>query len=62
MKLKTVIEDLGKLKDKYDELKLLVVDQIRDNEIEEAKASFEEILSYKKSIEQMENIEITIYK
>ncbi|MBN6887487.1 hypothetical protein ACUXCC_002620 [Cytobacillus horneckiae] len=49
MKLKTVIEDLGKLTDKYDELKLLVVDQIRDNEIEEAKETFEEILSYNQS-------------
>jgi hypothetical protein len=60
VKLKTVIEDLEKLKDGYDELKLLIADQVRDNEIEEAKENFEKLQSLKNSIEQMENLEVQI--
>lgn len=58
MKLIRMIKDLESLKDKYDDLKLLLEDQVRDNQIEEAKETFEELLSIKESIEQMENLEV----
>jgi len=55
-----VVKDLERLNDKYEHLKDLIVDQIRDNQIEEAQETFQEILSIKKAIKQMELLEVTI--
>ncbi|MFX3616242.1 MAG: hypothetical protein ACE3JK_01760 [Sporolactobacillus sp.] len=60
VKLKTAIETLNKLKDKYDELRLLITDEINDNEIEEAKKDFEELQLLKNSIDQMENLNVEV--
>ncbi|QHE63981.1 hypothetical protein FHE72_23610 (plasmid) [Rossellomorea vietnamensis] len=60
VELKKVIETLELLKDKYEELKLLIADQVRDDEIEEAIANFEELNEIKKAIEQMENLKVQI--
>lgn len=59
MKLKQLIKDLEKLKDEYNDLKLLIEDRVRDNEIDEAKEDFERLLSLRSSIIEMEESEIT---
>lgn len=59
-KLKKVIETLESLKDRYEDLKLLIADQVRDDQINEAKNNFEELQSVKKAIEQMENLDVQI--
>ncbi len=60
VKLIKVIETLETLKNKYDDLRGLMEDQVRDNQIEEAKETFKEILEFKKSIEQMENLDVQV--
>jgi lysozyme family protein len=60
VKLKEVIKTLEMLKDEYDDSKLLIVDQIRDNEIDEAEKTFKKILGLRKSIAQMESLEISL--
>lgn len=60
MKLKDAINDLEKLKDKYEGLKLLIADQVHDDEINEAKENFEQLLRLKDSIDQMENLNVQI--
>jgi hypothetical protein len=60
MKLKRMIEDLEKLRDGYEELRLLIADQVRDHQIDEAKENLDKLLRLKTAIEQMENIEVNI--
>jgi hypothetical protein len=60
VKLKDVIETLDKLKDSYEELRLLIADQVRDKQITEAKNNFEELESLGKAIEQMENLDVQV--
>lgn len=60
VKLSEVIKTLEKLKDSYTEKKLLVADQIKDDQIKEAKETFEKILELEKAIEQMENLQVQI--
>ncbi|MEK5417275.1 hypothetical protein [Paenibacillus sp. FSL L8-0708] len=60
VKLKDVIETLDKLKDRYDSLRLLIVDQVRDKQITEAKNNFEKLESLGIAIEQMENLNVQV--
>ena len=60
VKLIEVIETLEKLKDRYDGLRGLIADQVNDNQIEEAKEDFKELLELKKAIEQMENLNVQV--
>jgi lysozyme family protein len=60
VKLKYAIETLEKLKDGYEELRNLIADQVRDNEIDEAKENFEKLQGLKNSIEQMENLDVLL--
>lgn len=60
VKLKEVVETLEKLKDGYEELRLLIADQVRDNQITEARANFEKLESLGASIEQMESLNVQI--
>lgn len=60
IKLKDAISDLEKLKARYGELKSLIADQVYDDEIEEAKENFEQLLRLKESIDQMENLNVQI--
>lgn len=60
VKLKKAIETLEILKDKYDELRGLIADQVNDNQIEEAEENFKELQELKKAIEQMENLEVQV--
>lgn len=55
-----MIEDLEKLRDGYEELRLLIADQVRDHQIDEAKENLDKLLRLKTAIEQMENIEVNI--
>jgi len=58
VKLKDVIESLERLKDGYNDLRLLIADQVRDKQIAEAKDNFEKLESLGKAIEQMENLKV----
>lgn len=60
VKLNEVIETLEKLKDSYEELRLLIADQVRDKQIAEAKNNFEKLESLGKAIEQMENLDVQV--
>lgn len=60
VKLTDVLDTLEKLKDKYNELRLLIADQVRDNQISEAKSNFEKLENLKIAIEQMENLSVQI--
>ncbi|MEK4191755.1 hypothetical protein NYE59_01585 [Paenibacillus sp. FSL L8-0323] len=60
VKLKDVIEALDKLKDRYDSLRLLIADQVRDKQIDEAKDNFEKLENLGEAIEQMENLNVQV--
>ncbi|KKO51116.1 hypothetical protein [Paenibacillus sp. DMB20] len=60
VKLKEVVKDLEKLKDSYDDLRLLITDQVRDNQIAEARSNFEKLESLGAAIEHMENLNVQI--
>ncbi|OMD19197.1 hypothetical protein BJP48_11860 [Paenibacillus odorifer] len=60
VKLKDVIETLDKLKDRYDSLRLLIADQVRDKQIDEAKDNFEKLENLGEAIEQMENLNVQV--
>ena len=60
VKLKEVINTLELLKDEYDNLRLLIADQVNDNEIEEATENLEKLKELKKAIGQMENLNVQI--
>ncbi|OMD04717.1 hypothetical protein MKX34_11675 [Paenibacillus sp. FSL R5-0636] len=60
VKLKDVIETLDNLKDNYNDLRLLIADQVRDKQIAEAKDNFEKLESLGKAIEQMENLNVQV--
>lgn len=62
MKLKMIIEDLEKLKERYDDLRLLIADQVRDNQIIEAKKNFENLQSLEMAIEQIEKLDIDLFQ
>lgn len=51
-------ETLEALKDSYEKKKLLIEDQIHDDQIEKAKETFEQILGLQKAIERMENLQV----
>ncbi|MEK4993217.1 hypothetical protein [Paenibacillus sp. FSL H7-0918] len=60
VKLKDVIETLDNLKDSYNDLRLLIADQVRDKQIDEAKNNFEKLERLGKAIEQMENLNVQV--
>jgi hypothetical protein len=60
VKLKDAIETLDDLKDSYNDLRMLIADQVRDKQITEAKDNFEKLDSLGKAIEQMENLEVQV--
>ncbi|MEK3735688.1 MULTISPECIES: hypothetical protein [Paenibacillus] len=60
VKLKDAIETLDKLKDSYNDLRLLIADQVRDKQITEAKNNFEKLESLGIAIEQMENLNVQV--
>lgn len=60
VKLKDAIETLDDLKDSYNDLCMLIADQVRDKQITEAKDNFEKLDSLGKAIEQMENLEVQV--
>lgn len=60
VKLKQVIQTLENLKEGYEDLKDKIADEVRDDEIEKATAHFAELTSIKKSIEQMENLDVQV--
>jgi hypothetical protein len=60
VKLKDVIETLEDLKDNYNDLRLLIADQVRDKQIAEAKNNFEKLERLGKAIEQMENLNVQV--
>ncbi|MEK3699329.1 hypothetical protein NYE33_20365 [Paenibacillus sp. FSL R10-2199] len=60
VKLKDAIETLDKLKDSYNDLRLLIADQVRDKQIAEAKDNFEKLEGLGKAIEQMENLNVQV--
>lgn len=60
VKLKDAIETLDKLKDSYNDLRLLIADQVRDKQITEARDNFEKLESLGKAIEQMENLDVQV--
>lgn len=60
VKLKDAIETLDKLKDSYDDLRLLIADQVREKQIAEAKDNFEKLERLEKAIEQMENLNVQV--
>lgn len=60
VKLQVVIETLENLKDSYEDLKGRIADEVRDDQIAEATAHFEELKSVMKSIEQMENLDVQV--
>lgn len=60
VKLATVIETLNNLKDKRDEIRLLIADQVRDNEIEEATENLERLRELDNSIKDMENLKVVM--
>ncbi|MEK4193257.1 hypothetical protein [Paenibacillus sp. FSL L8-0323] len=60
VKLKDVIETLDKLNDRYDSLRLLIADQVRDKQIDEAKDNFEKLENLGEAIEQMENLNVQV--
>lgn len=60
VKLTDVLETLEKLKDNYNQLRLLIADQVRDDQIPEAENSFEKLMKLKTAIEQMENLNVQI--
>lgn len=60
VKLATVIETLNNLKDKRNKLRLLVADQVYDDEIEEATENFERLKELDNSIETMENLKVVM--
>jgi hypothetical protein len=55
-----VSEDLEKLKDKYNQLRGLIADQVNDDQISEAEVNFAELQSLSVSIKQMENLKVQI--
>lgn len=52
------VNDLKKWREKYDELRGLIADQVNDDQIEEAQTNFGRLLHLKRIITEMENIEI----
>lgn len=58
LKVIDFIEDLESWRDKYDNLRLLIQDQVKDNQIDEAELNFAKLLKLKSIIEGMENFEI----
>ncbi len=62
MKLVKLIETLELLREEYEKLKLLIQDQVKDDQIEEAKLNFDKLLETKKAIEQMEDMDIQVDK
>jgi len=60
VKLKDVVETLEKLKGSYEELRLLIADQVKDNQIDEARSNFEKLESLGAAIEQMENLKVQV--
>lgn len=60
VKLKDVIETLDDLKESYNDLRLLIADQVRDKQITEAKDNFEKLESLGEAIEQMENLNVQV--
>lgn len=60
VKMKDAVETLNKLKDSYEALRLLIADQVRDNQIAEAKNNFEKLESLGQAIEQMENLDVQV--
>jgi hypothetical protein len=53
-----VIHDLNKLKDRYEELKDLIADQVRDNEIADAKSNIVDLQDLAISIKHMGNLKV----
>lgn len=60
VKLKDVIETLEKLKGSYENLRLLITDQVRDNQITEARDNFEKLQKLDESIKQMEDLDVQV--
>ncbi|WP_405113657.1 hypothetical protein MHH28_07770 [Paenibacillus sp. FSL K6-1217] len=60
VKLKDAIETLDELKERYDDLRLLIADQVRDKQITEARDNFSKLESLGKAIEQMENLDVQV--
>ncbi|AIQ35309.1 MULTISPECIES: hypothetical protein [Paenibacillus] len=54
VKLKDTIETLDKLKDSYNDVRLLIADQVRDKQMTEAKNNFEKLECLGKAIDQMD--------
>jgi hypothetical protein len=61
VKFREVAKDIEKLQDRYEELRLLIADQVNDNEIAEAKSNLIELQSISVSIKQMENLDVHIF-
>lgn len=60
VKLKDAIETLDELRERYDDLRLLIADQVRDKQIAEAKDNFDKLEGLGKAIEQMENLNVQV--
>lgn len=60
VRLEEVVEMLNSLKNEYDNLRALIEDQVRDNEIDEAHENFHKLLDISNSINQMENLEVNM--
>lgn len=60
VKLSEVLKTLETLKFSYEEKKLLVVEQINNNDMDKAKKTFEDIVGLEKAIEQMENLQVQV--
>ncbi|MEG0258450.1 MAG: hypothetical protein RR595_05680 [Lysinibacillus sp.] len=58
MKVIDFIRDLESWREKYDDLRGLIEDQIKDNQIDEAELNFAKLLKLKSIIAEMESFEI----
>lgn len=60
VKLKDVVESIEKLRGAYGDLEGLIVDQVRDGQINDAANNIKKLQGYRDAIEQMENLNVQI--
>lgn len=58
IKVSKIVKDLTNMEEEYDNLKLLIRDQITDDEISEAETNFRKLIRLKNDIRILENTEV----
>ncbi|TKI72001.1 hypothetical protein FC756_03045 [Lysinibacillus mangiferihumi] len=58
--VKRVIEELQKLKEEYDNLRVNIADDFNDDWIDKALVKVEKLKELRKAIEQMENLKVQV--